>query len=170
LRAGVTLGRDDFVIAGLEVLTWLAEKQTADAGHFRAVGSDNFSRPFSPNLHYDQQPLEAWAMIDACDAADAVADTAAWRPLAVAAYRWFLGANDLGLAIGNAATGECFDGLMPTGVNRNQGAESVLAFHLATIAINRLVADSSKAAEPVLATQSILRHQGVDVVAPPIAA
>jgi glycosyltransferase involved in cell wall biosynthesis len=170
LRAGVTLGRDDFTTAGLETLVWLTEKQTAAEGHFRAVGSDNFSRPFSQQLHFDQQPLEAWAMVDACQAAHAASKDAAWLARAAQAYRWFLGDNDLGLAIGNAATGECFDGLMPTGVNRNQGAESVLAFHLATVGINQLLAQNSDAADLVLGAKPILRHQAVDVVASPIAA
>lgn len=169
LRAGKSLSRDDFVAAGLETLNWLADKQTAREGHFRAVGSDNFSRPFSALLHYDQQPLEAWAMIDACTAANAVCEDGPWQSRAAQAYRWFLGENDLGIAVGNMGTGECFDGLMPTGLNRNQGAESVLAFHLATLAIHRLSAESDETVEPFLGTKPILRHQGMDV-APPIAA
>jgi hypothetical protein len=42
------------------------------------------------------------------------------------AYAWFLGANDLGIAIADPAQGASFDGLTPTGVNTNQGAESTL--------------------------------------------
>jgi hypothetical protein len=61
-----------------------------------------------------------------------------WRQKAMTAYRWYLGENDLGLALADPVTGECFDGLMPHGVNLNQGAESVLAFHLATCAMERL--------------------------------
>jgi glycosyltransferase involved in cell wall biosynthesis len=170
LRAGLTLDRREFIAAGLETLAWLSDKQTASEGHFRAVGSDNFSRPFSPFLQFDQQPVEAWAMIDACSAAYAVSKDAIWRSRAVQAYRWFIGGNDLGLAVGNATTGECFDGLMPTGLNRNQGAESVLAFHLATTAINRLSDDGKETVDPFLGTKPILRHQGIDVVAPPITA
>ena len=41
--------------------------------------------------------------------------------------------------------GGCFDGLMPTGLNRNQGAESILALQLASCAISGL----SKQAESV---------------------
>jgi hypothetical protein len=63
---------------------------------------------------------------------------AAWRLKAMTAYRWYLGENDLGLPLADPATGECFDGLMPHGLNLNQGAESVLAFHLATCAMERL--------------------------------
>jgi hypothetical protein len=34
--------------------------------------------------------------------------------------------------------GGCFDGLMPTGLNRNQGAESILALQLSSCAISGL--------------------------------
>ncbi len=140
LRSGLALDRNDFVVRGLETLTWLADRQTAEEGHYRPVGSDSFGRVYVPPMRFDQQPLEAWAMIDACDAAFAATGESHWQSLATNTYRWFLGDNDLGLAIGDADTGECCDGLMPTGINRNQGAESVLAFHAAILAINGLLA------------------------------
>ena len=139
LRAGLAIDRHDFVLTGLETLTWLTEQQTAKGGHFRPIGSDSFGRPHARPLRFDQQPLEAWAMIDACDAAFGATGDKYWQSAAMQAYQWYLGANDLGLAIADAATGECYDGLMPTGLNRNQGAESVLAFHISTLAINRLM-------------------------------
>jgi hypothetical protein len=86
-------------------------------------------------LPFDQQPLEAWAMVDACIAAHDACGDPVWQAEARNAYLWFLGKNDLGLALGDPCSGECHDGLMPTGVNRNRGAESILAFHLATLAI-----------------------------------
>ena len=54
------------------------------------------------------------------------------------AYRWFLVQNDLDLPLASADDGGCFDGLMPTGLNRNQGAESILALQLASCAISAL--------------------------------
>jgi glycosyltransferase involved in cell wall biosynthesis len=170
LRAGLALDRNDFVVRGLETLTWISDRQTATEGHFRAVGSDSFGRPFAPPLRYDQQPLEAWAMVDACEAAYAATHDDHWKTIATKAYRWFLGENDLGLAIADAATGECCDGLMPTGINRNQGAESVLSFHIATYAINQLLAESFESETRTLGEFSFIRHQTLDVIAPPIAA
>lgn len=135
IRAGVMLRRDDFVRTGLESLAWLYAIQTSTAGHFSAIGSDSFNRPFAAPLPHDQQPVEAAAMVDACDAAFAATNDPVWQERAINAYRWFLGKNDNGLAVGDVRTGGCFDALTPTGVNLNQGAESLLAFHLATIAI-----------------------------------
>jgi glycosyltransferase involved in cell wall biosynthesis len=135
IRAGMLLHRDDFLSTGLESLSWLYAIQTSATGHFSAIGSDSFNRPFAAPLPHDQQPVEAAAMVDACDAAFAATNNPVWQERAINAYRWFLGKNDNGLAVGDVVTGGCFDALTPTGVNQNQGAESLLAFHLATIAI-----------------------------------
>ena len=64
-------------------------------------------------------------------------------------YRWFLGVNDLDLPLASAEDGGCFDGLMPTGLNRNQGAESILALQLASCAISGLGKAQLNVPEPV---------------------
>lgn len=129
-RAGRRLNSMPLEEAGLTALDWLATFQTAPEGHFRAVGSDSFSHP-GESLPFDQQPLEAWATIAACAAASEATGTKIWRDHAETAYGWFLGQNDRGVALGDPRTGRCFDGLTPHGVNRNSGAESVLAYQLA---------------------------------------
>ena len=131
IAAGRALDRDDWVRTGLATLDWIAEKQTSQRGMFRPVGHESFGREYAEPLPFDQQPLEAWATIDACAAALAVTNDAKWRDRALAAWRWYLGDNDVGVALADPATGECFDGLHPTCVNRNRGAESILSFQLA---------------------------------------
>jgi hypothetical protein len=143
LRAGKALGRPDFIARGIETLDWIVKQQTSDEGRFRPVGSESFGRPYAPPLQFDQQPLEAQATIDACQIAFEVSADVRWKEEATRAYRWFLGENDLSAPLADPASGECFDGLTPVGPNRNRGAESVLAFHFATIAINRLLKDSA---------------------------
>ena len=44
------------------------------------------------------------------------------------AFGWYLGWNDVGLVVADAERGGCHDGLGPRGLNRNQGAESTLAW------------------------------------------
>jgi hypothetical protein len=138
LRAGLTPGREDYVKTGLATLEWLARLQLAPAGHFRAVGSESFGRPHAPPARYDQQPLEAQGMIEACEAAFAATGAPVWRERAETAFAWFGGANDGAVALADPATGECHDGLTPTGANLNRGAESVLAWQLAELGIERL--------------------------------
>lgn len=151
LRAGKALGRPDFVTTGLETLDWIAQRQTSPEGRFRAVGTESFGREYAEPLKFDQQPLEAQATIDACSAAYEVTADTRWIEEAMRAYRWYLGANDLELPLATAQDGGCFDGLMPTGLNRNQGAESILALQLASCAISALSKPAQNVEGPALA-------------------
>ncbi|MGQ0661679.1 glycosyltransferase family 4 protein [Sphingosinicella sp.] len=139
IRAGVVLGRPEWVADGLEALAWLVDVQRAPLGHFRPVGTASFGMPYAPPAPFDQQPLEAWATIDACAAAHAASGDRVWVDAALAAWRWYEGENDLGATMGDPASGECLDGLGPVEANRNRGAESVLAFQLANRAIRALL-------------------------------
>ena len=134
----MALGRQDLIRGGIETLGWIVGMQTSPEGRFRAVGTESFGRPYEAPLAFDQQPLEAQATIDACAAAFEATGDARWIAEAHKAYRWFLGANDLDLPLATKQDGGCFDGLMPTGLNRNQGAESILALQLASCTISGL--------------------------------
>jgi len=138
IRAGGALDRREWAASGIAALDWLMERQRAPEGHFRPVGTHGFGRRYAEPSQYDQQPLEAWATIDACAAAFAATGARRWREAAFHAYRWFEGGNDGGVALADAASGECHDGLGPHGPNLNRGAESVLAFQLANRAIRAL--------------------------------
>ncbi len=148
IRAGVALKRDDFLKVGLDTLDWIVGRQTSPAGRFRAVGTESFGRPYAEPLPFDQQPLEAQATVEACVAAFVATGEPRWRDEAIKAYNWYLGANDLDLPLATVADGGCFDGLMPTGLNRNQGAESILALQLASCAISALSKGSASVADP----------------------
>jgi hypothetical protein len=91
-------------------------------------------------MPFDQQPLEAWAAIDACRAAydidgdedvDGQVGGLEWRVHAGIAWSWYLGDNDRGVVMGDMSTGFCRDGITSQGANENRGAESLLAFQLA---------------------------------------
>ncbi|HEX7822040.1 MAG TPA: glycosyltransferase family 4 protein [Sphingobium sp.] len=138
LVAGRLLDRPDLISCGLDTLDWVAGKQRTPEGYFRAVGSESFGRVGQSPLPYDQQPLEAQAMIEAAVAAWAVDPDQRWLALAQTAYRWFLGQNDLDTPLATPANSGCYDGLTPHGPNQNQGAESLLALQLASCAMNGL--------------------------------
>lgn len=138
IRAGRRLGERGMVDDGLAALDWLDGMQSNEAGQFRAVGTDSFGRGMQAPLPFDQQPLEAWATIDAAAAAHAATGDPGWVEMAWRAFSWYLGDNDLGTPIASLADGGCFDGLMRDRVNLNQGAESVLAFQFASCATARM--------------------------------
>ncbi|MDG2533238.1 glycosyltransferase [Sphingomonas sp. HITSZ_GF] len=151
LRAGVALGRSEFTSVGLETLEWITAQQTSPEGRFRAVGTESFGREYAPPMQFDQQPLEAQATVEACAAAWEATSERRWVEEATRAYRWYLGANDLDMPLASAQDGGCFDGLMPHGLNRNQGAESILALQLANCAISALSKATGNVATPLRA-------------------
>jgi len=116
---------------GLKSLAWLASVQTAKAGHFRPIGSNGFYPRDGAHADYDQQPVEAQAMVSACLDAFRATQDPAWYREAKRAFEWFLGRNDLGLPVYDPSSGGCGDGLHADRISENQGAESTLAFHLA---------------------------------------
>jgi glycosyltransferase involved in cell wall biosynthesis len=125
--------------AALESLEWLANLQRSGShSHFVAIGSDGFYPKGGERARFDQQPIEAAAMVSACLQALRVTGDARWRKEAWSAFNWFLGQNDLQLPLYDSLTGGCRDGLHPDRVNENQGAESTLSFLMALLELRLL--------------------------------
>ncbi len=122
--------RPDVLEAGLRSLRWLMELQTSASGCYSPIGSNGFYRRGELRAHFDQQPLEAGSMVSACLEAHRVTGDAYWVEKAGVVFEWFLGRNDLGIALYDPLTGACRDGLHTNRVNQNQGAESTLAYLL----------------------------------------
>ena len=116
------------VDAGLESLNWLAVLHRAKAGHFFPIGSNGFYQMGGERARFDQQPVEAQAMVSACLVAFRITGDKFWDKEARRAFEWFLGRNDLNLSVYDPTTGGCRDGLHSDRLNENQGAESTLAF------------------------------------------
>lgn len=127
---------EDLLAIGIKSLHWLASIQKTQAGHFRPIGSDGFYIKDGARADFDQQPVEAQAMVSACLDAFRVTGDEFWTVEAKRAFEWFLGRNDLGQALYDPTGGGCGDGLHETRVNANQGAESSLAFQIALAEMN----------------------------------
>jgi glycosyltransferase involved in cell wall biosynthesis len=130
LLCGQSLSNPVMTEAGLESLAWLAELQHADTDgkHFVPIGSNGFYQKGGERARFDQQPVEAQAMVSACLEAQRITGEKYWHTEARRAFEWFLGRNDLHLPVYDPTTGGCRDGLHPDRPNENQGAESTLAF------------------------------------------
>ena len=128
LICGKSIPNTAMTDAGLESLYWLAGLQSASEGHFVPIGSNGFYEFGNERARFDQQPIEAQAMVSACLEAFRITRDKHWNKEARRAFEWFLGRNDLKLPLYDATTGGCRDGLHPDRPNENQGAESTLAF------------------------------------------
>lgn len=138
LLAGRRLDRPDVSDQALTALCWLIDQQTdPDRGHLSVIGNDGWMTRDGKRANFDQQPLEAHALVDACLLALETTDDEKWPRHARWAFDWFTGHNDAGLSLVDPETGGGQDGLTPRGVNRNQGAESLLAYVLSSQAMRR---------------------------------
>lgn len=130
ILSGHATGRREVFERGLQALRWLNEIQVSEKGHFRPIGSNGFYHRGGPRATFDQQPIEAQAMVSACLEAYRTTSDLWWYEQAQRAFDWFIGWNDLGLELYSSESGGCRDGLHVDRVNGNQGAESTLAFLL----------------------------------------
>ncbi len=104
------------------------DRQTTAEGLFWPVGNCGWYSHGEDKATYDQQPVEASTMADAALAAYGLAGDEKYLAAFRRAHGWFLGRNSLGQPLADVRRGACYDGLQPCGVNRNQGAESTLAY------------------------------------------
>jgi hypothetical protein len=139
LLAGSACGNERMLSAGLDSLDWLMDTQRCQTnGHFVPIGSQGFYRRDGEQARFDQQPIEAAGAVSACLEAYCVTGDNRWRTEAWSAFNWFLGDNDLQLALYDSDSGGCRDGLHPERVNQNQGAESTLSFLMALLEMRSL--------------------------------
>jgi glycosyltransferase involved in cell wall biosynthesis len=139
LLVGSSCSDDRMVSAGLEALDWLMETQRCETnGHFVPIGSQGFYHQGGEQARFDQQPIEAAGAVSACLEAYRVTGDSRWRGQAWSAFNWFLGDNDLQVALYDSVTGGCRDGLHPDRANQNQGAESTLSFLMALLEMRSL--------------------------------
>jgi glycosyltransferase involved in cell wall biosynthesis len=135
LVSGWRTENEEMKSAGLRSLEWLSEAQRSPSAerYFAPIGSDGFYVRGGVKAEFDQQPVEAWAMVSACLEAHRLTGDRRWTSDARRAFNWFLGQNQLRQSLYDAATGGCRDGLQAAGLNENQGAESTLSFLLALV-------------------------------------
>jgi hypothetical protein len=138
LVCGPSLNDDKAIEIGLKSLEWLCEVQTSEQGYFLPIGNSGFYHRGKQRARFDQQPVEAYATVGACIEAYNVTGDEKWRTEARKAFDWFLGKNDLNLALYDPLTGGCRDGLHPDRANQNQGAESTVAFLLSLLEIRAM--------------------------------
>jgi hypothetical protein len=139
LACGRVTGDNDMVALGIDVLEWLRDIQVDPSdGWFAPVGNQGWFPKSGSKAQYDQQPLEAAAMIGASLEAYECTQSEEWIQLASTCFNWYLGKNDQQLQLYDYAGGGCRDGLTANGVNENQGAESTLSYLCSLLAIYNL--------------------------------
>lgn len=131
IATGVSTKNRELLEVGLTSLRWILKIQLTEDNIFSPIGCHGFWKKGEEKARFDQQPLEAYAMVSACLAAFESTKDLFWKRSAMTCFEWFLGNNELGFSLYDPNTGGCCDGLQQDRLNANQGAESSLSFYLA---------------------------------------
>lgn len=111
------------------------ERTVLRNGYLSLVGSDNWYEKGGTPSQFAQQPIDAMAMVQLAYQAYVVTRDRRYLNVMSAHFMWFLGENDLGIPLYDFETAGCFDGLERHGRNKNQGAESTLAYLIAHLTV-----------------------------------
>ncbi len=117
-----------------EALDFLTAK-TLNGEYLHPVGNDGWLKKNSPMALYDQQAIETMAMTLVYLKAYEISGKKGYLQLLYQSFHWFLGENSLHMPLYDHETHGCADGLQPNGVNRNQGAESTLAYLISHLVV-----------------------------------
>jgi hypothetical protein len=137
ILAGERLQDADMLSAGINTLDLLMKQQITAHGFFAPVPTSAFAETSADHIHFDQQPIEALATVDACIAGWRATGSTQYAHAARQAFEWFGGRNVHGVALARPSDGICCDALTIDGLNRNHGAESILSYLLAAASVRR---------------------------------
>lgn len=149
LMSGKWMQHDEWIDMGKRALSWLLEIQTTPENTLSIIGTDGWYPRGGTPARFDQQPAEAYALLDACIEAYHVTRESEWIDQAHKVFNWFLGDNDMRTPVFDFTTGGCHDRLKPDRVDPNQGAEGTLSWLLSLLLMQELEMERNFGSYPV---------------------
>jgi len=132
------LGVKTYLDTAEKSLRFLLRATTRDETHV-PIGNDGWYPKGGTSALYDQQPVDAGAMIETTALAYKITGNTIYEKGLRQSLGWFFGLNTKSVVVYDASTGACHDGITPAGLNENQGAEATISFLLgASAAIEKL--------------------------------
>lgn len=130
----------DIAVGSMEFLSAITLKD----GYLSVVGNEKWYTRDGTQSMFAQQPLDALAMVLMFHQAFHLTKDKNYLTRLYTSFMWFLGENDLRMSLYDFETKGCCDGLESYGVNRNQGAESTLAYLIAHLTVLQAFEDYYK--------------------------
>jgi glycosyltransferase involved in cell wall biosynthesis len=134
LHSAKILNDDKITETALETMDFLT-KLTLSEGYLSLIGNKNWYKKGKKRSVFAQQPLDAAAMVLMFHQAFTLTKDKVYLNKLFTSFMWFLGENDLRISMYDFETCGCCDGLEEYGVNRNQGAESTLAYLISHLTV-----------------------------------
>jgi len=127
-------GNEELFRIAMESTAFL-ESKTMERDYFIPVGNNGWLPKGEVMPEYDQQSIDTMAMILLYYQIFEVTQKTEYIEKMFKCYLWFLGENSLRLPLFDHETQGGCDGLEAQGVNRNQGAESTLAYWISHLTV-----------------------------------
>ncbi|MCD4790942.1 MAG: glycosyltransferase family 4 protein [Bacteroidales bacterium] len=134
LHSAEILNDEKITETALETMEFLT-KVTLREGYLSLIGNKNWYKKGGERSVFAQQPLDALAMVLMFHQAFTLTKDKEYLNKLFTSFMWFLGENDLRINLYDFETCGCCDGLEEYGVNRNQGAESTLAYLISHLTV-----------------------------------
>ena len=119
---------------GLQSMRFLTSHTLKD-GYLSVIGNKEWFVKDKERSIYAQQPIDAMAMVLMFHQAFLITQETIYLEKLFTSFMWFLGENDLRMSLYDYETKGCCDGFEDYGVNRNQGAESLLAYLISHLTV-----------------------------------
>jgi hypothetical protein len=134
LHSAEILNDNKITETALETMNFLTEI-TLEDGYLSIIGNEKWYKKNSERSMFAQQPIDAMAMVLMFYQAFHLTKDKEYLNKLFISFMWFLGENDLRMSLFDFETQGCCDGFESYGVNRNQGAESSLAYLISHLTV-----------------------------------
>ena len=144
LHAAEILNDEKVTKIAMESMDFLTEKTLKD-GYLSIIGNEKWYKKGGERSIFAQQPIDAMAMVLMYHQAFHLTRDKEYLNKLYTCFLWFLGENDLRMSLYDFETQGCCDGFEKYGVNRNQGAESSLAYLISHLTVLQAYEEFHKA-------------------------
>lgn len=134
LHAAQVLNDDRVTQIAMTTMDFLTEHTLKD-GYLSVIGNSDWYLKDGERSMFAQQPIDALAMVLMYHQAFLLTKDKEYLNKMFTSFMWFLGENDLRMSLYDFETKGCCDGFENYGVNRNQGAESLLAYLISHLTV-----------------------------------
>ncbi|GET34519.1 glycosyl transferase [Prolixibacter bellariivorans] len=134
LHSAEILNDEKITQTAIESMDFLT-KHTLKDNYLSIIGNEKWYKKEGERSVFAQQPIDAMAMVLMYHQAFHVTKNKDYLNKLYTSFLWFLGENDLRLSLYDFETQGCCDGFESNGVNRNQGAESSLAYLISHLTV-----------------------------------
>ncbi len=127
LHAAEILNDDKIKEIAISTMDFLTTNTLKD-GYLSIIGNEQWYKKGEQRSMFAQQPVDAFSMVLMYHQAFHLTKDKEYLTKLFSCFMWFLGENDLRMSLFDFETNGCCDGFERYGINRNQGAESSLAY------------------------------------------